>query len=246
MNICITDCDSTLMKEEMLDCIAEHAGVSKEIEALTNAQMNGESRLSFRENLEKRIDILVQCGKKVSKNDLHRLSAQHIHFSVGAKEFISFVLEQCGTLKNQFYIFSGGFIDIITLKISELDIPHDQKEILVAQTWSNAFSYDENEYINGVDWSKSFMWEKNAKNKKTLELIHAGHISPHSTIIGVGDGSNDIGIVPQEHGTFVGFVGNVHRQAIVDSCNGHLVHDFFELKKYFPLSSSQIRHNNTV
>lgn len=238
MNICITDCDSTLMQEEMLDCIAEYAGVSKEIQALTDAQMNGESKISFRENLQKRIDILVQKGKKVSKNDLSRLSTEQINFSVGAKEFISFILEECGTLKNQFYIFSGGFIDIITLKIQELDIPKSQKEILTRQTWCNAFSYDQNGYIDGVDWINSHMWEENAKNKKTLELIHSGEISHKKIIIGVGDGSNDLGIVPKGHGVFVGFVGNVYRQAIVNACDEHTVDDFFELKKYFlpPLS----------
>jgi phosphoserine phosphatase len=53
MKILITDNDSTLMKEEILDEVARFLGneIVLEIETITNAQMNGEIVISFEESL---------------------------------------------------------------------------------------------------------------------------------------------------------------------------------------------------
>ena len=71
MHSLITDNDSTLMQEEILDEIARFAGKEcmKEIEEITNSQMNGDfsihKKLTFKESLETRVNILVNFCKKI-------------------------------------------------------------------------------------------------------------------------------------------------------------------------------------
>lgn len=232
MNICITDNDSTLMKEEILDEVARYAGVQSEIQKITDAQMNGDLHITFEESLRKRVEILCAAEKKITNSNLKEIAQNSMHFSDGVEKCVQEIIQICGTLKQQFFIFSGGFYEIISIKIDELHISEEEKNILKSQTFANHFQYNNQQEIIGVDWGKSQMWEEHAKGKMTQKLIDDGIISDNSTIIGVGDGSNDFGIVPKGHGMFVAFTGSVKRKNTIAKANGVTAKNFYEVLEF--------------
>lgn len=234
MKILITDSDSTLMKEEILDEVALFSGkeVFYEIEKITNAQMNNEINISFYESLKKRVDILVKAKNKITKTDLKYIAKNNLNFSDGVDFVLQKIIKDKKTLKNNFFIFSGGFGEVIKEKINELNISDLEKNILKNQVFANYFSYNENNEIIGVDLKKSCMYKENAKYIMTKELISKGIIPKDEQIIGLGDGSNDVNMIPPENGLFVAYTGNVYRENTVKKADGRVVKNFFEIIDY--------------
>ena len=239
MNTLITDNDSTLMEQEILDEIARYAGshVFEEIQNITNMQMNGsashhpEKNMTFRESLEKRVNILVQSKRKITIQDLMKISREKMSFSEGAEACIQNIIEQCGSLKGKFFIFSGGFQEIISKKVEELHISKSEIEVLKTQIYANCFAYNKSREICGVDWEKSVMWQENAKQNMTKKLIEKGIIKIDTKIIGLGDGSNDIGMVPEEYGYCVAYTGIVKRQNTIEKAKGKTANNLYEVVK---------------
>jgi len=92
------DMDSTLIQTEVIDELAEAAGVGKEVSAITEAAMNGE--LDFGQSLRKRVGLLAGLDAKVLGEIAERLP-----ITPGAERLIR-------TLRSLDYrtaILSGGF-----------------------------------------------------------------------------------------------------------------------------------------
>ena len=114
----VFDNDSTLMTGEIVDTLAEILQCEKLISELTNKQMDGNSQQSFAENLQARITILVE--KNLEKKHFQQC-AEKMTWSENAQKLLKTIIKKQGTLKHNFYIFSGGFTEIIYLKINEFE-----------------------------------------------------------------------------------------------------------------------------
>jgi phosphoserine phosphatase len=96
--VVVFDCDSTIIKEEIIDELAKVAGVGDAVQAMTAKAMNGE--ISYTESVKKRVKLL----KGLTVDQLEILT-KSIHLTPGAEELIA-------TLHHMGYkvgVVSGGF-----------------------------------------------------------------------------------------------------------------------------------------
>ena len=94
----VMDVDSTLIKNEMIDLLAEQAGVGEQCAAITSEAMAG--KLDFEESLRQRVALLAG-----QPEDIIELAYAELQLTAGAKTFVR-------TLKRLGYkvaIVSGGF-----------------------------------------------------------------------------------------------------------------------------------------
>jgi phosphoserine phosphatase len=99
---CLLDMDSTFINEEVIDILAEIAGVGSEVSEITELAMQGE--LDFRQSLKARVALLK--GQPESIFDLAR---SRITATKGASEFVD-SLHKHGCKVG---VVSGGFHDVI-------------------------------------------------------------------------------------------------------------------------------------
>jgi len=255
MHSLITDNDSTLMQEEILDEIARFAGTEalQKIECITNSQMNGifsnkNPKLTFLQSLETRVNILVnyaiQQKQPITKSDLNQIAKTQMNFSENSEKLLQKIIEKHGSLKSKFFIFSGGFKEIIFYKIDELNISETEKKILKNQTYANCFRFTENtnnSAITGLDIQNSQMLSETAKLDKTKFLIQNNLIEYNIKedkknktikIIGLGDGSNDVGMVPEKYGFCIAYTEHVYRENTVQKANNITANNFTKVQKY--------------
>lgn len=104
----VLDVDSTLIQNEMIDLLAEEAGVVDQVAAITRQAMEGE--LDFEEALRQRVKLLA--GLEVSSID--RVS-ERIVLTPGARTFVA-TLKKLGMTVG---VVSGGFT-VFTDRLREL------------------------------------------------------------------------------------------------------------------------------
>lgn len=92
------DMDSTLIKTEVIDELAERAGVGEQVKAITEAAMRGE--IDFSESFIQRVGLLKGLDESVMKE-----VAENLPIMDGAMRLMS-VLKKCGF---KIAILSGGF-----------------------------------------------------------------------------------------------------------------------------------------
>ena len=92
------DMDSTLIKTEVIDELADRAGVGEQVRAITEAAMRGE--IDFSESFEQRIALLKGLDESVLRE-----VAENLPIMDGAKRLMS-ILKKCGF---KIAILSGGF-----------------------------------------------------------------------------------------------------------------------------------------
>ena len=97
------DVDSTLINEEVIDLIAAHANVSREVQEITELAMNG--LLDFQDALCSRVRLLAG----LSTNVLSEVGRK-ITLTTGAAELIS----NLQTNGDYVAVISGGFIEVIS------------------------------------------------------------------------------------------------------------------------------------
>lgn len=112
------DFDSTLINAETLDLIASNKNLSdfeiEKIKEITNQAMNGE--ISFNKALNERLKIL-----KINQNDVFEIKNQiHTKINKSILDNISFFS------KNNCFIISGGFREIIQPVADILKIPFEK------------------------------------------------------------------------------------------------------------------------
>jgi len=92
------DMDSTLIKTEVIDELADRAGVGEQVRAITEAAMRGE--IDFSESFEQRIALLKGLDESVMRE-----VAENLPIMDGAQRLMS-ILKKCGF---KIAILSGGF-----------------------------------------------------------------------------------------------------------------------------------------
>ncbi|MEM0575012.1 phosphoserine phosphatase SerB [Flavobacterium polysaccharolyticum] len=162
------DMDSTLIQTEVIDELAELAGVGEEVRAITESAMNGE--IDFSESFKKRMALLEGLSEEVLQN-----VAINLPITKGAHRLMK-------ALKYYGYktaILSGGFTYFGEYLQKELGIDYvyaNQLEIKDGKLTGNYLG----EIVDG---------QKKAEYLKSIAEKEGIHINQ---TIAVGDGANDL------------------------------------------------------
>ena len=168
--LAVFDFDSTLIKQEIIDEIAELAGKKKEVSEMTRRAMG--DGWDFREALKKRVAYFK--GLKVS--DVRKV-ANNIEFREGFEELVNWLEENGFVLA----IISGSFGIVI-------------EELKKREPQLKNFAYvitNELEEENGVLTGKAKMIVGNNKGELLRKIQETEGIGKENTIA-VGDGASDI------------------------------------------------------
>ena len=162
------DMDSTLIQAEVIDELAELAGVGEQVRAITEAAMNGE--IDFSESFKKRIVLLKGLSEEVLQN-----VAENLPITKGAHRLMK-------ALKYYGYktaILSGGFTFFGKYLQKELGIDYvhaNELEIIDGKLTGNYLG----EIVDG---------KKKAEYLQAIADKEGIHINQ---TIAVGDGANDL------------------------------------------------------
>ena len=162
------DMDSTLIQAEVIDKLAELAGVGDEVKAITESAMNGE--IDFKESFTRRMKLL----KGLSEEVLHDV-AVNLPITKGAKRLID-------TLKSYGFktaILSGGF---------SYFGHYLKKELGMDYVYANELEIKDGILTGGyvgeiVDGNKKAEYLKEIAKKEGIDI---------NQTIAVGDGANDL------------------------------------------------------
>lgn len=165
--VVIFDCDSTIIKEEVIDELAKVAGVEQRVKQLTTRAMSGE--IDFEKALRQRVKLL----KGLTVEQLEKLT-QTIHLTPGAEELIS-ALRFMGFKVG---VISGGFSFFTNYLKERLNLDY---------VYAN-----ELEIENGVTTGrvKGKMILSQSKADIINQIAEMENISVEQ-IVAVGDGAND-------------------------------------------------------
>ena len=162
------DMDSTLIQTEVIDELAELAGVGEEVRAITESAMQGD--IDFNESFKQRMKLL-----KGLNEDVLQKVAENLPITQGARRLVS-------TLKKYGYktaILSGGFTYFGEYLQKELGIDYvyaNQLEIIDGVLTGNYLG----DIVNG-----------DKKAEYLQEIAQKENIHINQTIA-VGDGANDL------------------------------------------------------
>ncbi|HJD68978.1 MAG TPA: phosphoserine phosphatase SerB [Corynebacterium kroppenstedtii] len=162
------DCDSTLIRGEVIEMLAAHAGREQEVAEVTARAMRGE--IDFEESLRERVATLRGLDSAVIEE-----VAKNIVLTPGARTTIR-------TLKRMGYrtaVVSGGFIQVIQPLIDDLDIDFVRANTL--------------EIVDGKLTGKVVgdIVGREAKARYLKEFAATSGLAMYQTVA-VGDGANDI------------------------------------------------------
>jgi len=164
----VIDMDSTLITDEVIDLVAEAAGVGEEVSALTQLAMAGEA--DFEESLLERVALLAGTDAGV----LDRV-AEKVTLTPGARTF-------CRTLRRLGYttaIVSGGFSRIADHLREHLEIDHshaNQLEVVDGHLTGNIVG----EIV-----------DREGKADLLRQIAEVEGV-PLEQVVAVGDGANDL------------------------------------------------------
>ncbi|MCG8477062.1 MAG: phosphoglycerate dehydrogenase [Cytophagales bacterium] len=210
----ILDFDSTFVKSESLDYLADYIGkkrddqsLKEQVAALTAQGMEG--NLSMEQSLQKRLKILNATASELNglieflKTDISDSVVKH-------KEFIR---KHAG----QIYIVSSGFKEFIVPIVSEYGIAEDH-------VYANSFTFDFKGNIIGLDGS-------NPLSKDAGKIKVAEQLKLEGEIFVVGDGFTDYEIRQAGQADyFFAYTENVYRPNIA-KLSDHVAKDFSEVIK---------------
>ena len=164
----VLDVDSTLIRNEVIDLLADEAGHSEEVQRLTELAMQGE--LDYSEALKQRVGLLAGSNVEIVEKAISRMV-----LTAGARTFIR-------TLKRLGYrvaIISGGFTHFTDVLAKDLDLDH---------AYANKL-----EVIDGVITGRIEGDIGDAETKaKLLELVALKEGIPLEQTVAIGDGANDL------------------------------------------------------
>ena len=171
----ICDMDSTIIKEESLDEIADDAGIGKEIKDITKKAMNGE--LDFKDALLNRIKLL----NNYPLENIFILNSK-IRVNDGANELIKQMkVKSCITI-----LISGGFSPSVS---------YIAKNIGFDYYHCNNFLYKKRNrriVLNGC--VQKPILDKNSKLDITKSYLKKFNLTLND-VISVGDGANDVNLI---------------------------------------------------
>ena len=164
----VFDMDSTLIGEEVIDQLAEKAGVATKVKAITEKAMAGE--LDFTQSLKERVNLL--SGLPVPA--IEQISAS-LTFNPGVLETLS-AIKKAG---HKVAVVSGGFLDVIKAPLDEIAIDHIFANKLEIKDGLLTGQLD-GEIMNSAGKAHSL---RLAAEKEKISL---------SNTVVVGDGANDL------------------------------------------------------
>jgi phosphoserine phosphatase len=191
-HLVLLDVDSTLIQDEVIDLLAEHAGVGAQVSAITERAMNGE--LDFQQALRERVALLR--GLPVSVFDDVR---EQITLTPGARTL-------CRTLLGMGYpvcLVSGGFTEIIEPIARELG---------VSGLRANQLGVENGRLTGEV---RGPIVDRDEK-RRALEEFAMEFGIPMRRTIAIGDGANDIDML-QAAGLGVAFNAKSAARAAADA-----------------------------
>ncbi|MDD4971499.1 MAG: phosphoserine phosphatase SerB [Paludibacter sp.] len=162
------DMDSTLIKTEVIDELADRAGVGAQVRAITESAMRGE--IDFSESFKQRVSLLKGLDESVLKDIAH-----HLPIMDGAERLIS-ILKKIGF---KIAILSGGFTYFGNSLKKMFDIDYvyaNELEIIDGKLTGN--------YIGDIVDGK--------RKAELLKLIAQVEKIDLEQVIAVGDGANDL------------------------------------------------------
>lgn len=164
----IMDVDSTLIKQEVIELLAEHAGTHTEVAAVTEAAMRGE--LDFAQSLHARVETLRDLPVDVTER-----VRETVQLSDGAAELVEAFLDAGHVVG----VVSGGFSQILDPLAAELKLHY----------WrANLLGTAEGALTGLVDGA---VVDRAAKEASLREWAEAENIDLAQTIA-IGDGANDL------------------------------------------------------
>ena len=191
-HLVVIDVDSTLIQNEVIDLIAEHAGVGEQVAQITAQAMAGE--LDFVAALRARVALLK--GLPVSVLDEVRT---RLKLTPGARTL-------CRTLNTLGYrvcLVSGGFAEVIIPLADELGIDDVRANHLGVRDG----------YLTGE--VVGVIVDRQGK-KAALEEFAAKYEIPMRRTIAIGDGANDVSML-EAAGLGVSFNGKAAAREAADA-----------------------------
>lgn len=169
--IVLLDMDSTLIKEEVIDLLANKVGVGEQVAQITERAMKGE--LDFKQSLQERVGLLGGSSDKILGE-----VAKEITLSPGARTLVR-TLHRLG---HKVGVVSGGFLDVIEPILNELNIDFYRANKLEA--------------VNGVLTGKLLgeIIDRDAKASALRQFATDEGVALSQTIA-IGDGANDLGML---------------------------------------------------
>ncbi|KAJ1500907.1 hypothetical protein HMI54_006766 [Coelomomyces lativittatus] len=166
----VFDMDSTLIKQEVIDELAKHAGVADQVASITSAAMKGD--LDFTTSLKLRVGLLKgSCSSKAFSK-----VRDSITFHAGARDL-------CRCLKKlgfKLAVLSGGFLPIAH---------HVKQELQLDYAFANSLDVNIDGVFTGETIGPIVTGERKAE---LLEVIAQAENISLEQVIAVGDGANDL------------------------------------------------------
>ncbi len=196
----VTDVDSTLILEEVIDQLAAEAGVGEKVAKITAAAMRGE--IDFIQSLHARVNTLAGLAESAFEHVFARL-----HVTPGAKALVDWVHAQGG----KFGVVSGGFTQIVQPLAKSLGI--DYALAIELEVENGSLTGGISSPVVTADSKVQAL--KTWANKMDEELsLPAG--STLARTIAIGDGANDIPLL-QTAALGIAFCAKPKVQEVVSS-----------------------------
>ena len=164
----VLDADSTLIRNEVIELLADEAGRRAEVQAATEAAMRGE--VDFASSLRSRVDAL----RGVPTTAFERVRAR-IEPTPGVRQLTAAVHERGGVVG----VVSGGFHEILD---------HIAPGLGVDRWRANRLLHDGDVLAGAVDGE---IVDAEAKAASLQGWAAELGVAPHATIA-IGDGANDL------------------------------------------------------
>ena len=165
------DVDSTLIKQEVIDLLADKSGHGREVQQITARAMKGE--IDFAQALSTRVSLLEGLPESVFDEVISQIS-----FAEGFDELFSYLR------KNGFLVgaVSGGFHNVLDKLFAQLQLDFLEANVL--------------EVVDGRLTGKitSAPIDRMAKARALREFASLHNIELENTVA-VGDGANDIDMI---------------------------------------------------
>ena len=164
----VFDMDSTLIGQEVIDQIADHAGVQDEVKAITKEAMEG--NLDFSESLKRRVSLLTGTSSEVLTT-----VAKSLTFNPGVLETIA-KIKKAG---HKVAVVSGGFLNVISTPLAELKIDY---------LYANELEVKDHKLTGQL--SGKIMDATGKADALKRSAIESG--IPLNNVVVIGDGANDL------------------------------------------------------
>jgi phosphoserine phosphatase len=166
------DVDSTLIREEGIDRLADACGVGEQVERLTRKAMSG--GMGYRDSLTARLNIIRPTLEQVNELKEEQLSDINNVLTPGIRELVELLKQK----NKSIYIISGGFRQLIEPLVESIGISN--KNI-----YCNELEFNNNGEYMGFD-EDQYTCRSNGK-----KLVMNDIKKIHESVVMIGDGMTD-------------------------------------------------------